>query len=493
MQPTRVTRRFSPCPLRGLHDALRSLVLVATCLAAAACAPSAEREPTVTDGAELITAQLIARTWLVETDDLPSLHGRQALPTSMAVTTTGDVIVAGRMGPTIFLSSLGSGGEERWTRVVDSNSTVVSVVAGAAGSFYVAGVREHDQIDFGVGPLQPLAPCVNDGGEWKPPGCVPLRRSDVYVAKLDRNGNVLWNKIVRGAAGDTKLLGAAVTRADELVLYGDAAGVLAIDHASFGVPAEEHAFVAKLSPGGDLLAGRTFADARHGDGVAVGPTGEIALSGTRLFSSTYTAWLKVLDPTGALRWERRHFFPSAADRWQPLPESSARRPWIDGEGNVVLIGGARKAPPDLGGPLGWPAPGASASDFHSDHVFLASYEPGGTYRSGSVYAGVAGSALGGDALGRAYLTAELVKSGPPTVAGRYSDHFLARVDAAGSMDKLYALGRGVHVLSMAFAADGSAVIAGYYGGRDSGPPFGVSVPGLAPRESLAGFVLRFAP
>jgi hypothetical protein len=138
-----------------------------------------------------------------------------------------------------------------------------SLATDSAGNVVIAGYFTGT-VDFGGGVL------TSAGGE------------DVFVAKLDPDGNHLWSKVY-GNASDQDAHSVAVDAAGNVVITGAFSG--AVDFGggpltSAGV--DEDIFVAKLNGAGAHQWSKRFGDAvkQFGYGVAVDSGGDVFLTGT---------------------------------------------------------------------------------------------------------------------------------------------------------------------------------------------------------------------
>ncbi len=133
---------------------------------------------------------------------------------------------------------------------------------------------------------------------------------DAFAAKLDGNGNLLWNTFL-GGSGSDNCYGVAVDGAGNLALTGDSIS-------AWGTPVRAHSgsldvFVAKLSGNGTLLW-NTFLGGSSWDwvyAVAANSAGTLAVTGKSagawgsplsVYSGGEDAFAALLDTNGALLW-----------------------------------------------------------------------------------------------------------------------------------------------------------------------------------------------
>ena len=197
----------------------------------------------------------------------------------------------------VFVARLSGGGTTIWTTMMggDGYDCAIGVTVDADGNVFVAGESEAT---WGDNPKRAFAGAV-----------------DVFVAKLDTDGNLIWNTF----------LGAN---------YADFTGGIALDgngnvfvvgtsYLTWGSPLRAHApqwydldypdaFVAGLSGDGSLLW-NTFLGGQstdYGHAVAVGADGDVFVSGegvdwgdpVHAFSSAPDAFAARLDSDGDLIW-----------------------------------------------------------------------------------------------------------------------------------------------------------------------------------------------
>jgi hypothetical protein len=148
----------------------------------------------------------------------------------------------GSPSPRIFLVKFGSDGSLVWQRIW--NGTTIrglgrtGVALGAGNSVYVTGVS------------------INNGG-------------DAVLLKFDVNGTLLWERTWGGSESDASLAVAASS---------DGSAYIAGTTTSFG-PSSSGLFVVKFDSLGNLVWQR-ISDGAAGNAVAVGPDGSVSAAGT---------------------------------------------------------------------------------------------------------------------------------------------------------------------------------------------------------------------
>lgn len=176
----------------------------------------------------------------------------------------GESFVSGGAGHNLFVAKLDPQGEIQWCRHYPSAAAQDSyggVAVDGNGNIVIAG-HVSGSIDFGDGVMTATG-------------------ADVFVAKLDPAGNLLWAELF-GAAGDQISRGVAVDADGNVVVVGYFQGVL-----DFGVGGElpnngsADVFLAKLNSSGSPMWARSFGgtEADFGGSVAVDGSKNIAIAG----------------------------------------------------------------------------------------------------------------------------------------------------------------------------------------------------------------------
>lgn len=351
-----------------------------------------------------------------------------------------------------FVMKLDPAGKGLWARQTQGAAYGSAVGADADGNVIVAG-SFHDGIDLGAGPLQSAG------------------ASDLFVAKYDPSGELLWSRQYGGpghqwpedmavdAQGNVVLIGGLHDGADFGDGYAPAAG-------------ETDFFVLKLDPSGKRLWSRQLGTTGYdyGLGIAVGSGGALALTGS--FEGTldlgggalvpagsddvFVAWL---SPDGAHVWSQRH-----GGGGHDLGKAIAVGP-----SDTVVVAGLSTGLIDLGtGPLSgggdydaFVAWYAKDGECLGAHVFGA---PGAMAEALGVAADsagnvvVAGMVTGTVSFGGAALT---------TVSSDWThDLFVVKLDPAGQHVHSHLFGDEQQQLTAAVEVDatGSALVTGSFSG-----------------------------
>jgi hypothetical protein len=242
--------------------------------------------------------------------------GNDQLGRRVALGPDGDLVVAGMFkgvldlggGPLasageydVFVSKFDSSGVPVWsTRFGDSADQYLhGVTIDSDGQIYVTGEFQGN-IDFGDGAL-------NASGNVS-----------MYLAKLDRDGQVLWSR--RVGTGDTWIFGMGMDRDDNLLLTGKFAGDTDLGGGLLKHVGSGDAFVSKLDTSGNVIWSKSFGDEapqegwgikadRHGNLIVeVDVQGSVDFGGGELPGKDSLNWdiaIVKLDPEGTHLWSKR--------------------------------------------------------------------------------------------------------------------------------------------------------------------------------------------
>jgi hypothetical protein len=148
------------------------------------------------------------------------------------------------------------------------------------------------------------------GASWGDPRRPYYGGTDAFVAKLDADGNILWNTFL-GGTGDDSGRSIAVDAGGNAYITGSSS-------AAWGSPllpysGQSDGYVAKLSASGTLLWSTLFGSNREDEsnGIAVDNSGDVCATGSssaswgvplRHIGGGRDAFLVKFAPTGSLRW-----------------------------------------------------------------------------------------------------------------------------------------------------------------------------------------------
>jgi uncharacterized delta-60 repeat protein len=202
----------------------------------------------------------------------------------VAIAPNGDIIVVGDTksfgagGYDLWVLRLDENGNIKWEKTYggDTNEGVPRVVIAPNGDIIVAGETDS----FGAG------------------------LSDVWVLRLDGEGDVKWQKTY-GGDEDDGASAVAVAPSRDIIVAG-------YTH-SFG---GGEAWVLRIDGNGDVKWGKTFRESRYGGwtyAVALADNGDILLAGEgwRSFggnsdTGSYDLWVLRLNGEGNVRWEKTY-------------------------------------------------------------------------------------------------------------------------------------------------------------------------------------------
>lgn len=335
--------------------------------------------------------------------------------------------------------AIGVGEGKSWTTSTASvavfpgadGATGWSVTVDATGNVYTVGYFEGT-VDFDPGPGVSFLTSV--GGE------------DVFVSKLDNDGNLIWAKSF-GGAGNEGAFDVAVDSAGSVYTVGYFSGTADFDP----------------GPGTSTLTSAAFND----------------------------AFVSKLDSNGNFLWANR-FGGSAFD--------AANAVAVDAGGNVVVTGLYRNtASFDL-----WPGT-TTLTSVGSDDVFVLKLDPNGNLVWLRSFGGEStdfGNAVAVDVTGNIYTAGEFGSTADfdPGV-GNFNlsskgnrDAFVSKLDANGNFVWARAFGDGLADTVNAVAVDGSGnvLIAGSFQGTVDFEPWAAH-PSLTAAGALHAFVAKFGP
>ena len=192
----------------------------------------------------------------------------------------------------VFVAKLDNNGNLLWNTFLGGGSSdnCCGVVLDSSGNIYVAGASY---------------------GSWGTPQHVYSGSSDAFVAKLDNNGNLLWNTFL-GSSSSDGCSSIALDSSGNIYVAGTS-------YATWGTPVRAYSgnadvFIAKLNNSdGDLIwnafLGGSNIDYNHG--IALDSSGNIYVAGTsyatwgtpvRAYSGGYNTFVAKLDSSSNLIW-----------------------------------------------------------------------------------------------------------------------------------------------------------------------------------------------
>lgn len=261
------------------------------------------------------------------------------LAKGVAVDGEGNVLVTGAFGGTIdfgagepmqsagsqdlFVVKLSSAGDLIWQgRFGDTyNQRGEAIAADAQGNITVCGSFEG-ALDFDMDPIS------SQGGY------------DTFVVSFDPNGNVRWKK----RFGDSAMQyceGVAVSQGGDVLMTGQFSGSITFQ-STLSSPTDPDSYVAKLDKDGNILWGIALSgpQTQRALAVAVGADDSVAVAGYAMSSITVDnktlpstgasdVFVLKLSPEGKLLW---------GDTYGDVSDQKAEAVALDAEGNVFVAG-----------------------------------------------------------------------------------------------------------------------------------------------------------
>ena len=202
-----------------------------------------------------------------------------------------------------FVAKFDASGRLIWNTFLGSSVSTdygEEIIVDGSGNVYVTGLTD---VSFGSGTWgSPIRPFMGQG--------------DAFVAKLDSNGNLLWNTFLGSSAWDWGK-GLILARDGYVYVTGSSSAVWG-DVIVRGFTAIEDAFVAKLDAGGNLLWTSFFGGPGfdQGSGISTGGNGSLYVTGfstattgsaswgspVRDYSGGGDAFVATVDSNGSLIW-----------------------------------------------------------------------------------------------------------------------------------------------------------------------------------------------
>ncbi|MDD5544887.1 MAG: SBBP repeat-containing protein, partial [Acidobacteriia bacterium] len=315
-----------------------------------------------------------------------------------------------------------------WNTFLGGSGTDVAsgVALDGTGNVYVAG---HSNASWGS-PVHPYSSGY-----------------DVFVAKLNSSGNLIWNTFLGGSGGDYDSA-VAVDGNGNVYVTGQS-------NASWGSPVRAYtggydAFAAKLDSSGNLIWNTFLGSSGNdvGNAVAVDRSGNVYVAGqteaswgspVRAYNARLDAFAAKLDSSGNLIWNT--FLGSSTDDY-------ALGVVVDGSGNVYMTGESLAS---------WGSPLRAFSGFDA---FVAKLDSSGnliwnTFLGSSADDG--GRAVTVDGSGNVYVVGQSFASWglPLRLHSSEYDAFAAKLDSSGNLIWNTFLGGSGNDVGYAMAVDGS--------------------------------------
>ncbi|MBI4703849.1 MAG: hypothetical protein HY744_22290 [Deltaproteobacteria bacterium] len=295
---------------------------------------------------------------------------------------------------------------------------------------------------------------------------------DPFVVKLGADGGYRWSRSY-GDGAEQHATAVAVDGSDNVVLAGSFDG--SVDFGGGALPNEgsPDIFLVKLDPNGEHLWSQRFGGAdshQYAFDVAVDPLGNIVLvgelqgsvdfgGGALASEGTYDVFVARFTAAGKHQWSRRY---------GDLGHQTGRAVAFDGSHNVV-VAGYFTGSIDLGdGPLvaqGALGGFAAKLDPNGDALWSAAFAGGSVYPKAVAVDGTGGVVVDGYFFDRAELGGE-----PLAAAGEKDKQaFVAKLDSAGQHLWSRGFGDGTeqHAAGVAVDSTGAVLLAGGFDGTVS--------------------------
>ncbi len=349
----------------------------------------------------------------------------------VAVDAAGNVVIAGLFWGTVnfgggtltsagdwdvYVAKLDAAGNHLWSRRFGdaSGQLTRAMTLDSQGNILLAG-HSYGSVDFGGGP-------ISSAGD-----------ADVFMAKFDPDGNHIWSQGF-GDAGNQLAYALATDQSDNVILSGRFTGKLDFGNGTLISAGGMDIYIAKFDAAGNILWSESFGDAAEQStfSVAVDAVGNIVsagiLAGTADFgggpltsAGAGDIYVAMFDGDGNHRWSRR--FGDADDQ-------TANAVRVDGNGDIVVAGDF-VGQVDFGGGVmtngGWYNAFVVKFDSEGRHVWSHGYGETGLQS-------VSGLALDSDdnVVVTGYFDGIVDFGGGPLLCNVESDVFILELDADGA-------------------------------------------------------------
>jgi Domain of unknown function (DUF4347)/Beta-propeller repeat len=177
----------------------------------------------------------------------------------------------------IFVCKLDSNGNYVWAKSMGgkSNDIAVGITEDSSGSVYITG-HFSETADFD--PSNRIANLISESGSV-----------DIFVCKLDSNGNYIWAKSV-GGSSDDKVIGISADASDNIYITGSFVGTFDFDPGlgtkNLTSKGKTDIFINKLDSNGDLIWAKSLGGASNDEvtGISIDSDGSIYTTG--IFTDT---------------------------------------------------------------------------------------------------------------------------------------------------------------------------------------------------------------
>lgn len=178
----------------------------------------------------------------------------------------------------VFVSKLNSNGDFVWAKKIGGSATGLpdrgqDIALGASGNLYLTGMF-IGTADFDPGP-----------GVFN---ITTIGNADIFVTKLDTNGNFVWAKNMGGTSFNSGH-SIALDAQENVYTTGNYGGTVDLDPGigvtNFSTNSSESVFISKLDSNGNFIWGKAMNGNGSGESIKVGANRNLYFMGT--FSGTY--------------------------------------------------------------------------------------------------------------------------------------------------------------------------------------------------------------
>ncbi len=360
-------------------------------------------------------------------------------------------------GSDVFVAKYDSSGNVLWAQSAGgtTNEEGHGIAVDAAGNIYVTGWFR------GTANFGPFT--LTSAGS-----------ADIFVAKYDGVGNVLWARSAGGTSGLDWGTGIAVDAAGNSYVTGWYTGVATFGSFTLTEAGSNDIFLAKYDANGTVLwarsAGGTMQERAYG--IAVGAAGDSYVTGFYNGTATFGSFqltstgesdifVAKYDGSGNVLWARSGGGPSF-DNGNSIGTDDAGNSYVTGEITATSTFGS------------FMITSAGERD-----IFVAKYDTGGNViwaRSGGGTSADIGFGIAVDAAGNSFLTgvfSDAATFGSFTLTGAGGDIFVAKYGGSGNVLWAQSAGGTSQDLGLAIAVDaaGDSYVTGYYVGTAMIGPF----------------------
>ncbi|GAB3204300.1 Tfp pilus assembly protein PilZ [Pontibacter aydingkolensis] len=329
------------------------------------------------------------------------------------IATFGHITLTNSSNSDVFIAKYDASGNALWAQRAGGNSNDYgySLALDASGNAYVTG-RFQGTASFGNTMLF-------SSGIY-----------DVFIAKYDASGNVLWAQRAGGEDNDYGY-GVVADISGNAIVTGSFGGIAVFGSTTLISKDNEDAFLVKFNANDDvdwaLRAGQPAKD--YGRGIAVDDVGNTYVTGyyqgyitfgntTLKCKNDMDAFLVKYSPSGTVLWAR-----NAGGTGKSYGFAAAHGVAVDDSGNAYIIG-------KFGGTATFETFTLTSNSL-SDDIFIAKYDASGNalwaQKAGGAY-NDSGSDIAVDASGNAYITGSQAINQSGNL-----DFFISKYNASGNV------------------------------------------------------------